>query len=231
MPKEKVFVVIGLGFFGQKICEVLSAKGGKVIALDNRPEMIERVREYVSQAVLIDATDEESLTTVPFENADIAIVAIGDNIEASIITTAQLKRIGLPYIVARAVKPIHRQVLLQVGADEVINIEEDEGERLASKLIAPEILDRIPISETISIAEVYAPKSFVGSSLQSLDMRNKLNLNVVAIRRIVLDVDETGENKRDEKIIFPSGTEELRSSDVLILAGKNQDIENLRRIE
>ena len=93
MAKEKVFAVIGLGTFGIKVCEVLSSKGGKVIAIDNQPALIERVKETVTQAIYLDSTDEEAMSQVPFEEVDVVIVAIGENIEASIITTAILKKI------------------------------------------------------------------------------------------------------------------------------------------
>ena len=225
MAKEKVFAVIGLGTFGRKVCEVLAEKGGKVIAIDVKGDLIERVKDSVTQAILLDSTDEGALGRVPFEDVAVAIVAIGDNIESSILTTALLKRIGIPYIVARAVSDIHQQVLKQVGADEIVNIEIEEGQRVAQKIISPEVLDRIPITESISIAELYVPKNFVGESLAKLDLRNKLRVNIVSIRRIVLSVDEEGNPVKNEDVIFPEAGEILKESDLLLLVGKNEDID------
>jgi len=228
MAKEKVFAVIGLGTFGKKVCEVLSSKGGSVIAIDNDPDLIQSIQETVTQAVYLDSTDEEAMGEVPFEDVDIAIIAIGDNVEASIISTAICKKIGIPYIVARAVKEIHQQVLKQVGADEIINIEIEEGQRVAQRLIAPEVLDRIPISSSISVAEMYVPKEFIGKSLKELDLRKKTKVNVVSIKRTILSVNEQGNSVRSEDIIFPEPGEILRESDMLLIVGKNTDIERLQ---
>ena len=139
MAKEmnKNYLVIGLGGFGRRLSEVLEEKGANVIAVDSDENLIERVKNSVTQAVHLDSTDEERLKGLDLEDVNAAIVAIGDNLEASILTTAILKRLGLPYIIARALNDLHHQVLRQVGADEVINIEVDEGSRMATKLIAP----------------------------------------------------------------------------------------------
>lgn len=229
MAKEKVFAVIGLGTFGRKVCEVLVEKGGKVLAIDVNADLIERVKDTVTQAVLLDSTDEEALGRVPFEDVAVAIVAIGDNIESSIITTALLKKVGIPYIVARAISDIHQQVLKQVGADEVINIEIEEGQRIAQRLISPEVLDRISITESISVAELYVPKVFVGESLQKLDLRKKLRVNIVSIRRIVLSVDEEGNPVKNEDVVFPDANEALQESDLLLVVGKNEDIDAFKQ--
>ncbi len=228
MAKEKVFAVIGLGTFGKKVSEVLSEKGGSVIAIDNDPDLIQSIQDTVTQAVYLDSTDEEAMGEVSFEDVDIAIIAIGDNVEASIISTAICKKIGIPYIVARAVKEIHQQVLKQVGADEIINIEIEEGQRVAQRLIAPEILDRIPISSTISVAEMYVPKEFIGKSLKELDLRKKTKVNVVSIKRTILSVDEQGNSVRSEDIVFPEPEEVLRESDMMLIVGKNTDLERLQ---
>lgn len=230
MAKQTVYAVVGLGAFGLRVCEVLSEKGVKIIAIDNHPDAIDKIKQTVSQAILLDATDEISLNKVPFDDVDVAIVGIGDDMESSIVVTAHLRAIGVPRIVARAVRPIHRKVLLQVGADEVINIEEDAGQRLATRLTAPEVLDKIPLSETLSIAELFVPEEFVGSSLQELDFRKRLGLIVVALRRTLVDVEESGEAVPEDHVIFPEPTEVLKQNDILVVAGKDTDIEELRRI-
>ena len=114
---EKTFAIVGLGTFGYKLCEVLGEKGATVIALDNDPALADRVRPIVTQAVLVDATDQEAIGNAPLEDVDVAVVAIGDNIEASVLTTALLKEQAVPYVVARAVSELHQKVLQRVGAD------------------------------------------------------------------------------------------------------------------
>ncbi len=228
MAKERVFVVIGLGIFGRQVALELSAKGGKVIAVDNQAKHVEAVKDGVTQAVLVDSTNEEGLASLGLDEVDVAIVAIGDAIESGILTTAILKRSGVPYIIARAVSDIHAQVLRQVGADEVINLEVDEGRRIAQRLIAPHVLDRIPISSSISFAEVYVPRSFINSTLIRLDLRKRFSINVVAIKRNKLSVDEVGNPVKDEEVIFPESDTMLLDQDVLLVVGKNEDIEAMK---
>lgn len=227
MAKEKVFAVIGLGSFGRKVCEVLIERGGKVIAIDNDPDLIDKVKDDVTQAILLDSTDEESLSNAPFDDVDVAVVAIGDNITSSILTTALLKRAGIAYILARSVSNLHEQVLKQIGADEIINIEIDQGQRIATRLMSPEVLDRIPVSQSISVAELYAPESFVGKSLEKLDLRKKNKVNVISITRLSFSVDEVGNPVRNEQIVFPTSQEIVKEGDVFLLVGKNEDIDVL----
>lgn len=225
MLKETLFAVIGLGTFGKQVCETLMEKGGRVLAIDNRSEIIERIKDTVTQAVLVDATDANALEALPFEEVDIAIVAMGENTEASILVTAILKKMGISYILARASSDIHTQVLKQVGADEVINIEISEGNRIAQKLLAPEILDRIPISESITVAELYVSKSFTGKELSRLNLRRKFNINVIAVKRSKIAIDELGNPVNSEELIFPDADTILKEHDILLVVGKNEDID------
>lgn len=223
-----MFAVIGLGAFGRKVCEIITERGGRVIAIDNDAALIDRIKDTVTQAVLLDSTDVDSLTNAPFDDVDVAVVAIGDNIASSILTTALLKRVGVPYILARAISELHEQVLKQIGADEIVNIEIDQGIRVGSKLMSPEVLDRILVSQTVSVAELYPPKSFIGKSLSKLNLREKFNVNIIAITRVSLSIDETGNSIRNEQVLFPNGEDILEETDVLLVVGKNEDIDALR---
>jgi len=227
---ENIFLVIGLGTFGMQTCEELSKKGAKVIAVDNSPELIEKVKDGVTQAVHLDSTDEDSLLTLPMEDIDIAIIAIGDNVEANILTTALLKKAGIPYIIARASSELHERVLTQVGANEIINIEKDAGRQLAEKIISPDILDRVPITREISFAEVWAPETFIGKKLEELDLPGKMRLTVSAVKRSEISVDEEGNPVNKELIVFPSGSTVLAGGDILLVVGKDEDIDRMRGI-
>ena len=225
MAKETLFTVIGLGIFGQQVCEDLIEKGARVLAVDNKIDIIEKVKDNVTQAVLLDATDEEALSALPLEDIDIAIVAIGENREASILATAILKRLGVPYILSRATSDLHTQVLRQVGADEVVNIEISEGKRVAQKLLAPEILDRIPISETVTVAELFVSKDFIGKKLGKLNFRKKFQVNIIAVKRSYISIDELGNPVKSEEVIFPDSDTELKEHDIILIVGKNEDID------
>lgn len=231
MAKIRTFAVIGLGTFGKKVAEVLAEKGAQVVVVDNNPENVERMKNLVTAAVLIDSTDEKALQKVPLEDVDTAIVAIGDRIEASILTTALLKKRGIPYIVSRAVSEIHETVLRQVGANEVVNLEVAEGIRIAQRLVAPEVLDSIPISRDFSLTEMYVPKAFVGKSLQELNIREKFNVNIISVKRIRIDTDSDGNPSRSEELVFPAAEDVLQDADILFVVGKNGDLEDLKDTE
>ena len=227
MAKEQLtknYLVIGLGAFGSRLCEVLEEKGATVIAVDSDPALIERVKNSVTQAVPLDSTDEDRMRELDLDDVDIAIVAIGNNLEASILSTAILKRLEVPYIISRALNKLHQQVLTQVGADEVINIEIDEGTRLANRLIAPDILDKVPLSDEISVAEVRTPKEFVGKPLEELELRKRLQINIIAVRRPDYRIDELGNPFKEEQLLFPDGKEKLTDQDILLILGKNENI-------
>ncbi|SIQ87864.1 trk system potassium uptake protein TrkA [Alkalispirochaeta americana] len=229
-PNQRVFAVFGLGIFGRKICETLTSRGAQVIAVDNQPELVERVKETVMQAFLLNSTDEESLAQLPLEDVDEAVVAMGDSVEASILTTALLKKFALPRVIARAVSTVHEQVLRQVGADEVLNLEEDAGVRLASRLVAPQVLERISISRDISVAELYTPQSITGVALAELSLRRNYEINIIAIKRITQEVDETGNPLRQEQVLFPTPTETLQETDVIHIVGRNDAIDRFRQL-
>jgi trk system potassium uptake protein TrkA len=228
MEKGKVFAVFGLGTFGREVCAVLAEKGGKVIAVDNQPRLIEGIKDTVMQAYLLDSTDETALSGLPLGDVDVAVVAIGENVEASLITAARLKNAGIQHILARAVSDIHQQILKQIGVEEVVNLEVEEGRRVASRLIAPEVLETMPIAENFSIAEVFAGEKMTGSSLAKLDLRKRFNLNVMAVKRVTVTIDSLGNPVRNESMILPGGEGELKEGDVLLILARNEDIERFR---
>ncbi len=226
---EKSYAVIGLGLFGRKVCEVLTLKGAEVIALDNTSEQVNRVKDLVSQAILLDSTDEISLSEASIENVDAAIVAIGDNMEASILTTALLKQLGVQYVVARAVNKIHYQVLKKVGADEVINIEEDQGARIALNLIAPAVMEKVKLSKEIVMAECYLPAEYSGLTVKGVDFREQFGIRLSAVRRYLNQMDAEGLNLRKEVLLFPEDDEPLLEGDILILIGDELKIDQFQK--
>ena len=227
MAKDRIFMVVGLGIFGMKVCEALSQKGAKVIAIDNRPALIERAKEFVFQGILLDTTNHELLKEIPYQDVDVGIVAIGDNIEASILTAATLKELGIPIIIARAVSAIHRRVLEKVGVDEVVNVEEETGTRLAHQLLSRDVLDRVPIAENVSIAEIAVPKNLVGMSLEKMDMRKDLNVQLCGVIRRDVQIREDGSAISGEKFLFPDECGKFMDGDKMLVAGGDRRIDEL----
>ena len=229
MAKEKVCAVFGLGSFGMELCAVLVEKGARVIAFDNDARLIDRVKDTVAQALLIDSTNEDAMAEGPLADVDMAVVAMGENIEASVLTTALLKKTGVPFILARALTDIHARVLKQIGADEVVNLEIDEGRRVADMLMSREVLDSIPVSVDFSIVEIYTPQKYIGDSVGVLQTRQKVR--VIALKRPDMTVDNLGNPVRNERVIRPSELTELRDNDILILFGRNTDIDDLKAVK
>jgi trk system potassium uptake protein len=227
---DKVFAVIGLGTFGRQLCATFIERGAAVIAIDNQADLIDKVKDDVTQAVRVDSTDEESLEQVPFDDVQTAIVAIGDNIEASILTTALLKRKGIPYILARAISELHSQVLRQVGADEVVNLEIDEGIKIAQRLATPNISDRFQIGSALSIVQLKPPKAIQGKPLLKLDLRKQHRVSIVAIYRTHHSVDDVGNPVNEESVLFPDPTTKLDEQDSVLVVGKNEDIDKFKEL-
>jgi trk system potassium uptake protein TrkA len=210
---KKQFAVIGLGRFGSSVAKTLSHMSFEVLARDDREERIQEMSAIVTHAVQADSTDEEALRAIGIRNFDVVVVAIGEDIQASILTTLILKEIGIPTIVVKAVNELHGKVLKKIGADKVIFPERDMGQRVAHHLISSNILDHIELSADYSIVEIKVSNQMVGKSLRELDIRAKYGCNVIAI-------------KQQEKLIIPpSGEDPLKPEDILVIVGNNENLE------
>lgn len=230
MRQEKIFAVFGLGIYGTEVCKVLADKGCKVIAVDKEQGLINKVKDIVTEAVLLDSTNEEALIQTNLQDVDVAIVAMGNSIDASILTTILLKNLGVPNIIARAVSDLHGQVLKQIGATEVINIEVEEGRRLAKRIVAPDIVDIMAISKDQSIAELRIPEVFVDKTLQEIDLRKKYHVTLVTVKRTDTSIDQAGNPVKDENVFAPNPDEPLRENDMLVLLGSDLDIEKIKEL-
>ena len=230
MDVQQNFAVIGLGEFGIRICEMLAEGGGSVVAFDHDAQAVDRVKKIVPAAMVIDTTDENALRKAPLDDIDVAIVAIGDNKEASILTTTLLKEREIPYIVARAVSPLHAIVLRRVGANRVLKIEEESASRIASELINPEALNSLSITEGYVICEVKVPKFFIGKTLSQIALKEKFNLTLVTIVRLELDIDTVGNPLNREVMYEPDDNLELQTGDKLFLFGSSEKIAEFRNV-
>ena len=230
MDVQQNCAVIGLGEFGIRICEMLAEGGGSVVAFDHDAQAVDRIKKFVPAAMVIDTTDENALRKAPLDDIDVAIVTIGDNKEASILTTTLLKEREIPYIVARAVSPLHAIVLKRVGANRVLKIEEESAARIASELINPEALNSLSVTEGSVICEVKVPKFFIGKTLSQIALKEKFNITLVTIVRLELDIDTVG-NPLNRKVIYePDDNLELQTGDKLFLFGSSEKIAEFRNV-
>ena len=170
----KSFLVIGMGRFGTAVAQELTELGQEVLAIDENVESVQRIADDVTQVMQGDAQDEAVLGAVGVRNFDCCIVAVGTDMEASILITVMLKDLGAQYIIAKARSTVHAKVLERVGADRVVLPESEMGCKLAQRLAHTNVVD--------FILEIHAPKSWVGKSLVQLDVRQKHKVNVLAVR-------------------------------------------------
>jgi trk system potassium uptake protein len=209
---KKEFVVIGLGRFGGSLVKELIDQGADVLAIDKFSERVDDYATIATQAVIADTTDDNVLKTLGLQNFEHVIVAIGEDIQSSILTTIMLKEIGVKRITVKAQNDYHEKVLKKIGADHVIHPERDMARRLATSIMSNTILDFIELSDEHSIAEIQANDILAGNTLGDLDVRAKYGLNIVAIKR------------DDQIIVSPQAQEEIQQDDLLILIGADADI-------
>jgi len=227
----KRFCVIGLGKFGISVAKALSRKGAEVIAIDTDEERVNEASNFATQAIILDATDKEALQRIGIQDIDAAIVAVGKDMASSILITSLLKELGVKYVVAKALNPLHGKVLEKVGADRVVFPERDMGMRVAQSLLSPSIFDYIALSPQYSLIEFVAPQQFFGKSLKELDLRNKYGVMVIAIKKKIPEIDTTGETSfHEDFIIAPELDTVIDEGDILIILGHTKNIEKLRRL-
>lgn len=176
-------LIVGLGQFGMALTQSLSERGTEVLAIDTRQGLVDLAASFATEAMVLDATDQEALARLRPGDRDAVVCAIGgDSKEASIICTALLRQMGCPHIVARAADPVHRRILQLVGAHRVVNPEEEFGQWFANRLLYEQILSEAPLGGGLHLSEVVVPESIVGSTLQDLHLPRRYGITVVAVR-------------------------------------------------
>lgn len=214
--KAKQFVVFGLGRFGSSLATTLAEAGYEVMAVDQSEEKVQDISSVVTQAVQADVTDMDTLKELGIRNFDVAVVAIGKDIQSSIMATLLLKEMGLPYVVAKASTEEHKRVLAKLGADRIILPEHDMGKRLANNLIAGNIIDYIQLSRDYSIMEMPILEGWRDHSISDLDIRAKYEINIIAV-----------ESSDGEISVTPGPSYVLKEGDLLVVVGKNKSIQEL----
>ncbi len=225
------FAVIGLGRFGKKLAIALAMSGAEVIAIDKNRDVIDEVRDQVSHAVRLDSTDEEALKAQGVDKVDVAIIGIGQGgsgasgFEAAILTVVNLRQMGIKQIYARSEDLIAGEVFSKVGATDVIYPEIESAQRWAYKFIAPQIGEKMDFAPGYSLARVKAPASFDGKTVMDLQLRQKYNVNLVAVKR-----GENSKADRHEKqavINVPMPGTVIYQDDIMMVAGSDADLAKL----
>ena len=215
--KTKQYLVVGLGRFGSSVAINLCQQGHEVLAIDSHKDVIDDIAPLVTEAVQMDVTDEAALESLDVASFDAAIVSIGTDTRASILVSVLLKELGVPYLIAKANDDLHAKVLSKIGVDRVVFPERDMGARLARNIVSPSVLELMNLSDDYQIMEIMLPEGWEGKSLQSLNVRRKYGVNILAV------------NRDDLFMVSPAPDMPLEKDDTLLVLGKQQDVEEMRQ--
>ena len=216
----KQFVILGIGNFGHYLAIHLYKKGHEVLVIDKRSNRVTEIKDQVSQSVVADATDRKALEALGLDKMDAAVVCIGSVLSESILATLNLKDIGVERVYAKALSEAHSRILQKIGASEVFFPEKDQAISLAERLHNPNMLDYLPFLEGYSIIQLAPPNRFIGKSLRELNLINKFGVQVVAVQEVV-----------PERLnLIPTAQFILKDSDIMILLGPNEALDELRKL-
>lgn len=217
---EKQYVVIGLGIFGSSVASTLARGGKEVLAIDKDMSCVERIADIVTKAVQADGCDLEQLKALGIQDFDVAVVAIGDQLEASILTVMNLKELGVNYILAKAKNRQFMQILQKVGADEVIRPEKDMGEKTAKKLLRNRIVDLVEIDGGYSVVEMKAPEQWIGKTIKQLNVRAIYDFNIIGIKKVNdaklrMSIDPDAMIEIDDHFFIVANTKNIEHFDLI----------------
>jgi trk system potassium uptake protein TrkA len=215
MAKEQV-MVIGLGRFGSAVARELERLGHQVLAIDRDEQQVNDIASDVTHALQLDAADEDALRSAGAGDFQTAIVAISTDAEPSIFATMVLKRLGVRTVIAKAGSQLHGEILSRVGADRVVLPERETGLRLAHSFNVPNVIDYLDVAPNFGIEKIRPPASFIGKSLGDLDLKTRLGLTPIALRR------------GQQVFVNPARDERLAEGDELILIGRDDKLDQLR---
>ena len=215
----KTYLVIGLGRFGTAVARKLQELGNEVMVMDEREEQVQKLADHVTHAVVGDARDEEVLASLGVRNFDCAIVALGQDLAASVLITLNLKSLGVPQVICKAQDELQKRALEKLGADRVLIPEREMGLKLAQNLTSTSVLDYVELSRDSGLAEIRTPRSWVGKTLLEIDVRKKFGVTVAAMRKA--DGDLT---------VFVDANYRLEADDELVVVGSNDDLDRVQKL-
>lgn len=213
------FVVIGCGRFGASLAKTLYELGNEVMVIDSSEDRIAEISNSVTHAVQADIMDENLLFDLGLSNFDVAVIAIGSILEASVMATLAAKELGIKKVVAKAQSDMHSKLLLKIGADKVVFPEQDMGARVAHNLNSTNILDFVDFSSEYGLVELVAFNDWKGKTLADLEIPSKYKVSVIAIRR------------GEDLILPPTSSESIKDGDIVVIIGRSKDVKKLENIK
>jgi trk system potassium uptake protein len=222
------FIVIGLGYFGSTLAVNLTKQGHEVIGIDNSWEKIDEFKDAITHVMSMDTTSEKAVKTLPLDDTDAVIVAIGEEVASSILTLAILKNLNVKRIIGRIISPIHKTIINQIGISETIHPEEETAYAVISMLQLEQTLRVYELDEYNVIAELFVPKKYVGHALDSINVEKRFDLRVIAVKVAPMKEGLFSSLKKEYSVDFDfDRLKPLKEKDVIIVAGRQSDIKRL----
>jgi trk system potassium uptake protein TrkA len=212
---KKEYLVIGLGRFGSSVARQLEENGCSVLAVDMDEKRAKQIADDVTLSMCVDITNEDSLEELGVRNFDGAVIAIGENLEASVLATMWAKEQGVPLVIAKAYDEMQGKILTKIGADEIVCPERETGMHLANKLAFNNLVDTIELTSDYSIMDIPIPAEWIGKTLKELKLREKYRVNVIALKR------------HGEMTVMPAADRPALKDDVFVLLGSNDTLKKL----
>lgn len=226
------YIIVGMGNFGAYLAKRLTDLGHEVVGVDTSESKIEQVKDHITHAVALNATDQHAVTNLPMKDCDVVVIAIGEDVGASIMTTAIFKQMKVKRIIGRAINALHETVIRAIGVDEVIHPEEETAERLAKRLQLKGVLDSLEISEDYNIVEVKVPSRYVGMSVGDANIRKEFSLNIMTTIKVKEQTNILG-IKLPKRVVAGviSPDYVLEEDDILLLFGKIKNLQDFLNLD
>ena len=226
------YIIIGLGNFGLSLAEKLTKMGNEVIGVDSNYNKVENVKERISHAICMNATDEYTMTGLPFKDTDVVIIAIGEDRGSNVVASALVKKLHTNKIISRAIDPIHETILEAMDITTIVRPEQETAERWAKKLSLKGMVESFELSGKYSVVEIAVPSRCIGKTIEQIGFRTNYNLVFVTIIKKIAEKNIFGKVKRVNEVQGVVNYEAvLESGDILVLYGANEDIRNYIKVE
>jgi len=219
------YIIVGLGNFGSALAEKLTHAGNEVIGVDSSLSKVEAIKDKVTHAVAIDCVDISAISVLPIKEADVVVIAIGEDFGNSILTTALFKQLNVKRLISRAISPLHQTVLEAIGVKEIVHPESDSAARLTEILSLKGAIDVFALFDKHKVVEINLPERYIGFSVEEADIRKKYKLNILTIIRILERKNVLGKVQKKQEVVDYIGPKTVfERGDIIVVFGKTRDI-------
>lgn len=221
----KTIAVIGIGQFGYHVALGLSQKGYEVLAIDKNEDVIVEIKDLVSQAVILDATDEKAMRAVNVDNVDKVVIAFGSNVQSSLLTAALIQKMNIQEIYVRVINSLQESILKSMEISNLLSIEGEMGTQVANTIASQGVGRYVAISNRHSLIEISMPQTLVGKTLESLNVRSQYAINIVGIKTRIPTVQDDGEVSYESQMTdVPDPSYPLKRDDLLVISGTDDNL-------